>query len=163
MVLFGRKARTDVRELLASQDTVLQDANGRPVENAGYLDSVDALGIELPTPAPVGGHSARDANSTDTDLIFLESIARREFTDQEMATALEVLLDILPATPSAMSFLSILQTRLPQRSLQALQVLMARDLKHWVSHAHLSLTLYGSIGNLTESKILYLLDYMMSK
>lgn len=78
MVLFGRKARTDVRELLASQDTVLQDANGRPVENAGYLDSVDALGIELPTPAPVGGHSARDANSTDTDLIFLESIARRE-------------------------------------------------------------------------------------
>ncbi|XP_026283013.2 protein PALS2 [Frankliniella occidentalis] len=45
---------------------------------SGYLDSVDALGIELPTPAPVGGHSARDANSTDTDLIFLESIARRE-------------------------------------------------------------------------------------
>lgn len=82
MVRFGRKPQ-DGRQLLASQDAVnLDNAARRPgvAENAGYLDSVDALGIELPTPAPVGGLSlsAREANSTDTDLIFLESIARRE-------------------------------------------------------------------------------------
>lgn len=39
---------------------------------------MDALGLELPTPAPVGGLSARDPASTDTDLIFLESIRKRE-------------------------------------------------------------------------------------